>query len=96
MKFEKAVKNLLSPAGVSINGDHPWDIRVKSKANRLYDRTLPTYSSIRFGLLPNDSIPVGVLISVGMLSSLQNHLSPAVTGIRISLRRMNHGVKGAL
>ncbi|HEX9715361.1 MAG TPA: cyclopropane fatty acyl phospholipid synthase [Desulfurivibrionaceae bacterium] len=31
MKFEKTVKSLLSPAGVSINGDQPWDIRVKNR-----------------------------------------------------------------
>jgi cyclopropane-fatty-acyl-phospholipid synthase len=31
MKFEKTVTNLLSPAGVSINGDQPWDIRVKNR-----------------------------------------------------------------
>lgn len=31
MKLEKTVKNLLFPAGVSINGDRPWDIRVKNR-----------------------------------------------------------------
>ncbi|HSH13843.1 MAG TPA: cyclopropane fatty acyl phospholipid synthase [Desulfurivibrionaceae bacterium] len=31
MNFEKAVETILSPAGVSINGNHPWDIQVKDR-----------------------------------------------------------------
>ena len=31
MNFEKAVEAILSPAGVSINGNHPWDIQVKGR-----------------------------------------------------------------
>ena len=31
MKLEKAVENILSPAGIAINGSRPWDIRVKDR-----------------------------------------------------------------
>jgi cyclopropane-fatty-acyl-phospholipid synthase len=31
MKFEKTVEKIFSPAGIAINGNRPWDIRVKDR-----------------------------------------------------------------
>jgi len=37
-KSKKIVHELLEKAGVTINGDHPWDLQVHDE--RLYDRVL--------------------------------------------------------
>jgi len=37
-RFKNTVQAILSPAGISINGDHPWDIKVKN--DKFYQRAV--------------------------------------------------------
>ena len=45
-KLKRAIQEILSPAGITLNGDKPWDIRVRDE--RFYHRVLRD-SSLGFG-----------------------------------------------
>lgn len=38
LKFKQIVQNILSPAGITINGSQPWDIQIKNE--KFYQRIL--------------------------------------------------------